>query len=165
MHAMRLTIQQYPYRVLAIALFLAYLFDRMTKLFALERLEQAVVLIPRVLQLELIGNTNFLFYWDVSPVLMFISIAVVMVCMLVMSVREYMAGHIVQVGLLALILVGACSNILDRIRYGFVIDFINVPFWSVFNVADIYIVVGALALLLYTWKHNPTNDAAVSANH
>ena len=53
---------------------------------------------------------------------------------------------------LALILGGASSNLLDRIRFGQVVDFLDVYYrsyhWPTFNVADSAIVVGAGLLLL-----------------
>jgi signal peptidase II len=43
---------------------------------------------------------------------------------------------------------GATSNLLGRLRHGSVLDFIEVGFWPVFNLADAAIVLGvALALL------------------
>ena len=50
----------------------------------------------------------------------------------------------------ALLLGGALGNFLDRLRLGFVVDFIDVGFWPVFNVADSAIVVGALSLAIVT---------------
>ena len=44
---------------------------------------------------------------------------------------------------LALILSGALGNIVDRVVRGYVVDFIHVRGWPVFNVADIAVVVGA----------------------
>ncbi len=41
-----------------------------------------------------------------------------------------------------LILAGSVSNIIDRIAFGCVIDFIDLKFWPVFNLADIFIVLG-----------------------
>jgi lipoprotein signal peptidase len=49
------------------------------------------------------------------------------------------------------ILSGAVSNIIDRIYYGCVIDFIDLKFWPIFNLADIFIVSGAVFLLV-KWK-------------
>ncbi len=53
---------------------------------------------------------------------------------------------------LALIMGGASSNLLDRIRYGQVVDFLDVYFrsyhWPTFNLADSAIVVGAGLLIL-----------------
>lgn len=42
---------------------------------------------------------------------------------------------------------GAAGNLIDRIRLGYVVDFIDVGLWPVFNIADSAIVVGLLGLL------------------
>ncbi|MBQ3099377.1 MAG: signal peptidase II [Clostridia bacterium] len=51
---------------------------------------------------------------------------------------------------LAMILGGGIGNMIDRFAYGYVIDFIDVkflPFWKwIFNVADIFVTVGAVLL-------------------
>jgi signal peptidase II len=45
-----------------------------------------------------------------------------------------------------LITAGAAGNYLDRIARGYVVDFVHVPHWPVFNVADAYVTVGAILL-------------------
>lgn len=57
----------------------------------------------------------------------------------------------------ALILTGAIGNLVDRLRYGFVVDFIswhwkNTYYFPTFNVADICITVGTGLLILYIIK-------------
>jgi signal peptidase II len=52
-------------------------------------------------------------------------------------------GAVAQVGLGAA-LGGAGGNLLDRVRRGSVVDFIDLRVWPIFNVADVAIVVGAL---------------------
>lgn len=48
-----------------------------------------------------------------------------------------------------LVTAGALSNIIDRLIYsGAVVDYIDVTFYSVFNLADVYIVVGVIFLML-----------------
>ena len=42
---------------------------------------------------------------------------------------------------------GALGNIVDRIRDGAVTDFLKIPFWPAFNIADVAITFGVLALL------------------
>jgi signal peptidase II len=49
---------------------------------------------------------------------------------------------------LGLILGGAVSNGVDRLLYGYVVDFVDVHWWPVFNVADSAIVVGVLVAVL-----------------
>lgn len=44
---------------------------------------------------------------------------------------------------------GAVGNLIDRIRVGHVIDFIHVPYWPIFNVADSAITVGTVLLALF----------------
>ena len=52
---------------------------------------------------------------------------------------------------------GAIGNLIDRIAHGQVTDFIKVPLWPAFNVADISITFGVLALL-YALEGGPGRD-------
>ncbi|MGR8919501.1 MAG: signal peptidase II [Gammaproteobacteria bacterium] len=66
---------------------------------------------------------------------------------------------------LALILGGAAGNLVDRLRLGYVVDFIQVYYaqwsWPAFNVADSAIVVGAVMLILRGPRAAPADgDAA-----
>jgi len=47
---------------------------------------------------------------------------------------------------LILIISGALGNYLDRIRLGYVIDFLDFKIWPVFNLADTFVVIGGLLL-------------------
>jgi signal peptidase II len=47
-----------------------------------------------------------------------------------------------------LLLGGALGNVLDRVRDGAVTDFVKVPHWPAFNVADVAITAGVVALVL-----------------
>lgn len=60
-----------------------------------------------------------------------------------------------------LVIFGAISNFLDRIRYGGVIDFINVPYFTVFNISDIYISLGVVWILWYYWFYKNNADKTV----
>ena len=54
----------------------------------------------------------------------------------------------------ALVIGGALGNFVDRVRYGYVVDFIdaywNEHHWPAFNIADSAISVGAVLLILFT---------------
>lgn len=58
----------------------------------------------------------------------------------------------------ALVVGGALGNLIDRIRLGKVIDFLDFRVWPVFNLADTAIVTGALLLILEVWRTG--NDEA-----
>ena len=53
---------------------------------------------------------------------------------------------------LGLQLGGALGNVIDRLRQGYVVDFLEVPHWPVFNVADSCIVVGVVLLGWVMWR-------------
>jgi signal peptidase II len=64
-----------------------------------------------------------------------------------------------QVGL-ALVLGGALGNLVDRIRYGHVVDFIAVRVtssftWPTFNIADVAIVVGVALMAVDMFTPRP----------
>ena len=66
-------------------------------------------------------------------------------------------------------LAGALGNLIDRVRYGHVIDFISIGNFAVFNVADASISVGVAILILAVWiqdmkkKKEATASAAITA--
>lgn len=54
--------------------------------------------------------------------------------------------------LLTIILFGAISNIQDRLIYGYVIDYLELKYFTVFNLADIMISGGTIILIIKTLK-------------
>ena len=64
---------------------------------------------------------------------------------------------------LALVVAGAIGNTLDRVRRGYVVDFIHVHHWPIFNVADALVVVGAVLLLRASTSLKGTPTARASS--
>ena len=76
------------------------------------------------------------------------------------------AGQRLQAAIIAFIMAGAVGNLIDRIRFGQVTDFIDVGigtvrFWT-FNVADMGITCGAIALALVLEAEGKKDRAAGS---
>ena len=55
---------------------------------------------------------------------------------------------------------GAIGNVVDRVREGFVTDFIKLPSWPAFNVADMAITFGVATLLLVVERSGGAADRA-----
>lgn len=56
--------------------------------------------------------------------------------------------RLIEASAFFLILTGAMSNLYDRLLYGFVIDYIDLKYFTVFNIADVMICGGVTWLLL-----------------
>ncbi len=134
--------------------------DRVTKLWIEKHVPsgQAIVVWPHVFRLTHVLNTGAafsMFEGASSPALVrnalvaFSVIAVIVV--LGMLWRMGRSVTLVSVAL-ALILGGAVGNMYDRVKFSYVVDFLEVHIWHYhwpdFNVADSAIVVGACLLLL-----------------
>jgi len=53
---------------------------------------------------------------------------------------------------LGLQLGGALGNMWDRVQQGAVVDFVDIGFWPIFNVADVSVVTGVLLLAYWLWQ-------------
>lgn len=53
-----------------------------------------------------------------------------------------------QIAAFALVAGGAFGNLLDRIGRGYVVDFVHLESWPIFNMADVFLVAGAILLVL-----------------
>ena len=73
------------------------------------------------------------------------------------------ARHPVLPVALGLVIGGSVSNLLDRVRLGYVTDFLDLRYWPAFNLADSFIVIGVLMLLgaLVLAEHEPRRPRAV----
>ncbi len=90
----------------------------------------------------------------------FVSLALAISVWLVVMIRQHVAERLLPTAL-ALVLGGALGNVIDRLRFGAVVDFLDFHIagwhWPAFNVADSAITVG-VALLL--WQQLMLKEAA-----
>lgn len=117
-------------------------------------LNQSVTVIPGVLSFTHIQNPGAAFgilkYH--TPLLLLITIGLIFVVILFRNKLPNQAATF-RYGL-ALGLGGAIGNLIDRIRLGKVIDFLDLDFWPlqnwpIFNLADISILAGAALIFFY----------------
>jgi signal peptidase II len=125
--------------------------DQTTKWWALRALDdRAIDLGPVDLRLSFNSGTAFGLGGGVAPVLVVVAV-VVLVVVLARGGLLAAAPSAVAAGL---VLGGAVGNLLDRLfrgpgwLRGKVVDFVDLGWWPVFNLADSAIVVGAVLLVL-----------------
>jgi len=113
---------------------------------AVERLVPAGgarVLIPRVLSLAVVHNQGIAFglLARLAPIVS-VALALTVLAVLFYNRGAWPAVPAGQWGV-GLMFGGALGNIVDRFRFGYVIDYLDVHVWPVFNLADAAIVAGA----------------------
>ncbi len=133
------------------------LLDQATKYLVVHYLTQRVVIIPGFLDLVSVYNRGVAFGMFNNGQCIFrttlltvLSVAVFFVLFFVYLFSKDMTR--LSMVALSLIMGGAVGNVIDRIRLGYVVDFIDVfvknTHWPAFNVADSAITVGAVLLAI-----------------
>ncbi|TSC96192.1 MAG: signal peptidase II [Parcubacteria group bacterium Athens1014_10] len=89
--------------------------------------------------------------------ILIILIIIIIFVLILFLIKSYQRRNVYQIFSLTLIILGAFSNLMDRLVYGYVIDYINVPFFTVFNLADAMIVVG-IAVIVYKYLFKFRNN-------
>lgn len=94
----------------------------------------------------------------------FIVLAIVISAVLVVWLAKLKPHAKLEAISLSLILGGAIGNVIDRIVYGYVVDFLDVyigsSHWPAFNVADSAICIGAVLLILDSFKSEPESQTS-----
>lgn len=140
--------------------------DQLTKWLALNGLTPYApeALMPLV-NLTLAFNTGaaFSFLADAAgwQRWLLIGIAVAVSLYLLYWLKGLGPGRRLEAAGLGLILGGAVGNLIDRVRLGAVVDFIDLHYagwhWPAFNIADAAIVAGVLLILLTAWRDGRRN--------
>ena len=147
------------------------LFDIWTKWLIVKRIDlhEAIPVIPSFFQLVHVRNTGAAFGLGANasskivPILLNVGAIAVFCVVVVYALRTAVTDRLLQTGL-HLILGGAIGNLLDRFRFGYVVDFLDVyvgsHHWPAFNVADSAICIG-IALLFLDMRKKPEPSTAI----
>ena len=99
-------------------------------------------------QITHIGNTGIAFGLFSGGGMIFALVALFVTGAIFYFAYTLPSGYIAMRIILGVILGGAIGNLIDRLRQGYVTDFLDFGPWPVFNVADMAVVFGALALAI-----------------
>ena len=140
--------------------------DQITKALAVARLSAGVVpIFGDWLLFRLVYNKGAAFGIYLGPYSRWIFLGLALVALVVLGsmVRHTLPTQRIRLTALALVCGGAAGNLVDRLRgAGGVVDFIDVyigPFhWPTFNVADMAVTCGAVALAAVLWQEGRASD-------
>lgn len=132
-----------------ILVFLILSLDQLSKFFTTKNLPlyHSIPVIKDYFYLTLVHNRGAAFGILKNQTLLFISTSIVAIVMIFLNLNKHRQKKLsLQSVSLGLILAGALGNLIDRVFFGYVIDFLDFRIWPIFNVADSAITIGAIAL-------------------
>ena len=117
---------------------------------------ESVMIIKNFFNITYVRNTgaDFSIFSGNTFLVMVISFMIIMGIILYIS-KNKSSNKIEKISY-SLILGGAIGNFIDRIIYGYVRDFIEIDIFGwdypIFNLADVFVVVGVILLVIATWR-------------
>ena len=93
-----------------------------------------------------VQNTGAAFSILKGKTFLFTAVSSVIILTIIYILIKYPIKRKIFGIVMAMILGGAFGNLIDRLRYGYVVDFLDFRVWPVFNIADCAIVLGVVVL-------------------
>lgn len=131
---------------------LIFILDQLTKSWIRSAftLGESRPLLPPVLHLTLVTNTGSAFGLFRGARFFFIILSLVtLIVLLTLAWRNRKKYPLPVKICFGLLLGGVAGNLIDRFRFGYVVDFLDFRIWPVFNVADSCITLGVIFL---SWR-------------
>lgn len=157
---------------LALAIFAAFtvILDQFTKYLTVCHIApgQTVPFWDGVFHFTYVQNTGMAFSLLEGGRWFFLVMTLVIFVLFAVALKRKWITHPTGLWALAAIVGGAVGNLIDRVRLGYVVDMIEVEFLSfpVFNVADCFVVCGAILLVIYAFFFdNPRHKEASHDSH
>ncbi len=93
---------------------------------------------------------------------LFVTIALAAILIIIYNLRRLKTEDAFIAAALYSMLGGILGNLIDRLRFGHVVDFLDFRVWPVFNIADCAISVGAALLVIHIFRKRPRD---MNASH
>lgn len=150
--------------VLAIA---ALALDQLSKYLTVRNLApgQDLAFWPGVLHFTHVRNEGMSFSLLSGARWFFVVVTLAVIALAIFAMYKKWISHPFGLISLSCVLGGAVGNLIDRVRWGYVVDMIEVEFvrFAVFNVADMFVVCGGIAFCIYGiffWKEPEKRGAS-----
>jgi len=129
---------------------LVIIIDRFIKLLVFNNLfeGQSIEAIPKIFRITLVLNTGAAFGLFRDKNQFFIASSLIVIALIFVYMFIVRCKDLIILSALGLILGGAAGNLIDRVTFGYIIDFLDFRFWPVFNIADSAITTGAGLLVV-----------------
>lgn len=138
------------------ALYLAVIFfislDRFLKVLAFSGRTGEFNLLGEILKFSYKKNYYIAFSLPVYGFWLNAAICFIILSLIYYLARAWQGGQRKTAVCLLAVIMGASSNLFDRLKYGFVIDYFDLKYFTIFNLADAAVVSGVFLLLMASNK-------------
>ena len=133
---------------------LIVILDQFTKFLVKQnfQLNQSIPIIKNILHLTYITNTGSAFGLFKGLNWFFVFFSVIVIIAIFYYLERIVKNEKLLQFAAGLLLGGTIGNLIDRVAYGAVIDFIDFRVWPVFNIADSAVTIGVIILIVLLWK-------------
>ncbi len=131
--------------------------DLLTKAWATRALSNPIHIIESVFSLRYAENYGIAFSINIPPTAIIIANILLLVVLAYIAIKELNLNKCLSRILTGLVAAGGFGNLIDRIINGYVVDFISIGRYPLFNLADIYITVAVFSILLFYGKIKKEN--------
>ena len=147
--------------------FVTILLDQISKYLAVSHLEigSPIPIIDGLVYFSLTYNPGGAFGLLPGWTQTFAVVAVIVIIAILLMVRRSSHMPVFLVVSLGLEFGGGVGNLLDRIRFGYVVDFIDLQGWPVFNIADVAITVGFFLLVYHLLVYDRVSHFRSGSTH
>lgn len=122
--------------------------DRFLKVLAQANPQRQVDLIGEILKFKFAGNYQIAFSLPLAGPALLLSLILIILILIWLAWSYWLKREQTKFNILLIIILGAASNLFDRLKDGYVVDYLDLKYFTVFNLADAMIVGGVFLLLL-----------------
>lgn len=117
---------------------------------------ESVMVIKNFFNITYVRNTGAAFSIFSGNTFLVMIVSFIIIIGIILYISENKPSNKMEKVAYSLILGGAIGNFIDRIIYGYVRDFIEIDIFGwdypIFNLADVFVVVGVILLVIATWR-------------
>lgn len=141
------------------AVFLFYI-DRWLKHLSLKYfLDRDLSLVGDFFKFSFAENVGIAFSLPINQTFLIFLIGIILVGLIFYSRTLFLKKDFLNLSFVFLIIAGALSNLYDRIIFGFVIDYLDLSYFTVFNLADVMIFCGVMLLVFFEFGRGKRSPA------
>ena len=117
---------------------------------------ESVMIIKNFFNITYVRNTGAAFSIFSGNTFLVMIVSFIIIIGIILYISKNKPSNKMEKVAYSLILGGAIGNFIDRIIYGYVRDFIEIDIFGwdypIFNLADVFVVVGVILLVIATWR-------------